>query len=177
MNYIEKFMQDKGLKCMERFKVNERIVYFDNFFSLRTDDEKLEGIIFMGLLQGNCKIEKIKPKTLMEKLKEQGEGYALHADGTITLRHYEDLDYFGYLTNNNAFLTKSEAKKEAYRRQLEFEMNEWPRENKCLADCFGEMVFQGFNVYIHLNKYTKDNLRVVRNIFSDKVDKYYNWEE
>jgi len=177
-NYIEMFMRDNDLKLGEKFRANDKIVYFDDFYSLRTYDGKLEGVVFMGILQGNYEIEKIKPKTLMEQLKEQGFGYLIQVQGAITNvtnSDFVDGVYDKMIMQCNVFLTKSEAEREIYRRELEFEMQEWAREHDCLCGA-GHMSIQPYNGFNVCVKNFGFNERL-KGVFNEKVDKYYNWNE
>ena len=122
-------------------------------------------------------IEKIKPKTLMEQLKEQGFGWELGKSGIVRKVPLASMmvDSFEYdrAKQGNCFLTESEAEREAYRRKLEFEMQEWARERDCLGNILNYYPWRDFRVSL---KGTEEFKKVFESVFSEKVDKYYDWE-
>ena len=125
-------------------------------------------------------IEKIKPKTLVEQLKEQGFGWELDSYGDVEETCFDEEEFendstlLQIINQGNVFLTKSEAEREAYRRKLEFEMQEWARENDCLSTVSAHLdcqIFKMFNVYVR----TIEKCNEAKTIFNGKAGKYYNW--
>ena len=133
-----------------------------------------EGI--RNLLEGEFEIEKIKPKTLMEQLKEQGFGYAIniHAESGVEYVNVNNSIFNALLKMGAMYLTESDCKREMYRRELEFEMQEWARENDCLSTVSAHLdcqIFKMFNVYVR----TIEKCNEAKTIFNGKAGKYYNW--
>jgi hypothetical protein len=186
-NYIEEWMRDNNLEFNINYKFIKGmfVVYgcINTGYCLCRDESKdmscWSEINWNEIMLGKWEIEKIKPKTLMEQLKEQGYGYLIQVQGEITNVTNSDFAHGVYdkmIMQCNIFLTESEAKREAYRRKLEFEMQEWARENDCLGSfADGVLAFRGLNVYI--TRDTKIQVDDCQEKFIDKYDKYYNWEE
>jgi hypothetical protein len=180
-NYIEEWLKDNDLSIDESFNVEEftRNPYFiDEGYRLRSRKEPLlqiSGDNLVMILTGEFKIEKIKPKTLMEQLNEQGYGWVLSSSGEINKAYYGWEFWGNCIRNGNLYPTQSEAEREVYRRRLEFEMQEWARENDCLGEKENEtfLLFAGF--LVHINRGEKTNEMYER--FKEKTQKYYNWEE
>lgn len=178
-NYIEEFMKDNDLSIREIFLFCETVeVYInENLELVNNKNNEILQSQMLGIMKGLAKIEKIKPKTLMEQLKEQGFGYAINTDGSITKRCYNDLKYLGYLGNGDVFLTETEAEREAYRKKLEFEMKEWARENDCLGDSYYAInPFAAFLCHIKEPAGEQSKADEFREKFSKKVNEYYNFK-
>lgn len=180
-NYIEEAMKNINLKVNQEFTFDdfEHICWINEFFELecKTLSTAQRDALLLGIMIGKRIPILIKPKTLMGQLKEQGFGYFIMSDGYIEiLLTDETSDYFEQcLKMGGIFLTQSEAEREVYRRKLEFEMQEWSRENDCLStssphlDC---QIFKMFNVYVR----TFDDELKAKSIFNKKAGKYYDWE-
>lgn len=185
-NYIEEIMKDNDLIENEVFLVGSidlgyRTKFTEFYFSqgmLYYNDNSgiANGHAVLSLFNGRNRIEKIKPKTLMEHLKKQGDGWIAWYDGDTVKRSTLGDDLALAMQQGNVFLSKSEAEREVYRRKLEFEMQEWARENDCLGtDVIHDMnVYAGFNVFVKKELWDKGN--ELAEIFKEKTQKYYNWE-
>lgn len=139
MNYIEQFMKDNDIEVNEDFYVineeGEKIknISDDEHFLKFHFTEKLEfkselinlicTKLFLSLMLGRCKIEKIpqKDKTVWD-LKEEEDYYYIDMCGNVDRTTFRNSTYFAdekVIKIGNAFLTKEEAKHEAERRKCE----------------------------------------------------------
>lgn len=195
-NYIEEFLKDNGLKINVPYELSGGLhnpYEFNQAKQLLDCRGEYAFYETICLLNGTYKIEKIKPKTLIKQLKEQGYCFFIVYSSTVHNYIIQKINIFKlgdsvsedfFYDNDEAFvkhcemgflfLTKSEAERELYRRKLEFEMQEWARENDCLSgnDCLNpyEQVFNGLNVYVK-----KDYIQDMRSAFGGKYDVWINY--
>lgn len=132
MNYIEKFIRDNNIKIGEEFYIKQgnhifggldraRFYFNEKFYLEEKSDNSHSIVILKGLLTGEYKIEKIKPKTVWH-LKDGDEYYYIDTCGNVDRTifginaYWEDrqMKEFG-----NEFLTKEEAEHEVERRKCE----------------------------------------------------------
>jgi len=197
-NYIEMFMNDNNLKAGEKFNLKDypfNPCVINDEFDFINEHKCKDSATMHDLMLGFYEIEKIKPKTLMEQLKEQGFGWVIACDylNSITTvekinlcENYEEEEMqlgVTYLDKDSLmhhlimgliYLTESEAEREAYRRKLEFDMQEWARENECLDENGnGYIISNCFRII--LTKYEWVNK--IKKTFRDKLEKYYNWNQ
>lgn len=135
MNYIEQFMKDNGIEVNEEFYVIDEngtkigglisiIFYFDK--NMRLNMKLVESDcrdVFIGLMSGECKIEKIpqKPKSVCD-LKHGDEYYYINMFCGVTRTTFYNDTYDTdkkIIEVGNAFLTREEADHEAERRKCE----------------------------------------------------------
>lgn len=132
MNYIKKFMDDNGIEVNEEFYVIDEngtkigglisiIFYFDK--NMRLNMKLVESDcrdVLIGLMSGECKIEKIpqKPKSVWD-LKEEDKYYYINCYGEIDITFYDCEENVDIIKCGNAFLTIEEANHEAERRKCE----------------------------------------------------------
>jgi len=178
-NYIEEVAKNYNINNGEKFTFDnfEHICFINEFYELECEtlSPHQRDALLLGVMLGKRIPVKIKPKTLTEKLKEQGYGYAIniHADNGAEYVNVNNSIFNALLKMGAMYLTESDCKREMYRRELEFEMQEWARENDCLGDA-GHMSIQPYNGF---NVCVKDfgfNERL-KGVFNEKVDKYYNF--
>ena len=136
MNYIEQFMKDNGIDVNEEFYVideegekiknsydGESFLKFHFTENLEFKSELINLIcnkVFLSLMLGRCKIEKIteKPKTVWD-LKEEDMYYYINLYGEIDSTFYDCEEDVDIIKCGNAFLTREEAEFEVERRKCE----------------------------------------------------------
>ena len=175
-NYIKNFMQEHGIKEGQEFKIHHGGKYYD----LKIKDNALfdtygtlaKSFIVCAVLLGEAQIETPKQKTLRDQIEQQSEYWLLDYDGQVSKQQFQDLEK-EELTQGNAFLAKSDAEREKFRRNLEFRVKEWLRERECLKEYTGWII----RYYLNIMMSSSGSLNVgnVYDEFGIDFNKYENW--
>jgi len=199
-NYIEEYMKDNGLNKNETYlfknyfdkdgNMHELNIIFGECYDITVNNDFASGEVYRQILKGVAIIEKIKPKTLMEQLKEQGFGYAInihaesgveyainiHAESGVEYVNVNNSIFNALLKMGAMYLTESDCKREIYRRELKFEIEEYCRKNDIdfRQTGSGFQMSESNDLNIILNN-ASDN-KVVSEQFKDKISKCMNWE-
>ena len=160
-NYIEEFMKNNGFNKNETYlfknyfdkdgNMHELNIRFGEGYDITVNNDFASGEVYRQILKGVAIIEKIKPKTLMEQLKEQGYGWSINCMDDINVSKICDTSdlFYPLMTIGDLHLTRNDALRERYRLKLEFEMREWARENDCLCDMrMGARVREDINLWV-----------------------------
>lgn len=209
MDYIKQMMEDKGIEINEEFyaiiqgikhKVKIYVSWTISVYDEEVQSFKFADIyLYQQIMGGSATIEKIKTKakTLYGKLKQQGYGWFIFYDGSISKLMFDYCHFKGYMRQGLIFSNKSDAERELHRRKLEFEMQEFAREhNECEID-WGDFSEEKCSIYYHFNEkgvdccsnweyknsadfdvYFTSTTVAGRAIikFGDRMKKYYEWE-
>ena len=187
-NYIEEFMKNNGFNKNETYlfknyfdkdgNMHELNIRFGEGYDITVNNGFASGEVYRQILKGVAIIEKIKPKTLMEQLKEQGFGYAIniHAESGVEYVNVNNSIFNALLKMGAMYLTESDCKREIYRRELKFEIEEYCRKNDIdfRQTGSGFQMSESNDLNIILNN-ASDN-KVVSEQFKDKISKCMNWE-
>ena len=173
-------MQEHGIHEGQEFRIKlpeprntERIVFIrDNTMRCSIDKHAIT-TYWWAVLSGEAEIEIPKAKTLRGQIEQQGHYWLLDYDGQISKQHFQEIEE-EELTQGNAFLTESDAKREEFRRNLEFRVKEWLRERDCLSGYTGWTIKRYLNILM-IDGSDTISIADVHEKFKDDYDKYENW--
>ena len=170
MNYIEQFMKDNGIEVNEEFYVineegekiknsydGESFLKFHFTENLEFKSELINLIcnkVFLSLMLGRCKIEKIphKTKTVWD-LKDDDEYYYIDICGNFDITTFGVGTYWAdkkMIEFGNAFLTREEAEHEVERRKCEAILLKYgTRDMMSISDDDTNKYFICYNNYVH----------------------------
>ena len=200
-NYIKEFMRDNNLELGALFVainavgIKSKVKIAGNFRIVSENGDRVVEDFKYYILTGEAKIEKIKPKTLTEQLKEQGYGYVINSCGVIDCIPTKSLR-IDRVELGSVKLTESEAEREVHFRKLKHDIQEFARER----DCIGEKHIYAITYNLADDEVVKSTnkgnggqcilpklfeasfdteekaLECIMN-FSERIRKYYNWNE
>lgn len=164
MNYVQKWLDDNGLKMGERFKTDGgyyNTYYIDSDYELMGSEDVVENDLLVELLTGETAVIKIEPepKTRIERIKKNGVAWFVNG------KHKVQSDTREYDTCESivgGFATREDAIFESKRRVLEEDMRDWQEVNDAygVGYYFLKQDSEGIRTRHNFNKSLSGDFRV-----------------